>query len=257
MPATLELICDDPARGQRDPTPNQLHGLVSTLLAESDAAHQAEEKPWTAAVERLDDEHVLLRVGWLPSAPIPLTSPTVVRFGPVRHTVLEVAAEVVSYGDLASASAEEVGWELITPTWLSRSGTALPFPDPVRVLGRLVQRWNEHCPDSARIPERARRTLLDRVQLQAWSGRTWAMSIGHAERVGFVGRLVVGVKDPALHAVSSQDTDVELGAAQKSPSDAAELALASRLLAALSRFAEISGAGAQTTYGAGQLRVRL
>ena len=230
MPAEVRLLLVDPTHGRRDPTPQQLHGLVSTLLAESDEQHAAPEKPWSTAITRVSPTELEVAIGWLPIEPPPPLSPTSVRLGPSRCSVTSVDVTEVAFERLASHPADEVGLEFLTPTWTSRDSHATPFPDPVVVFTRLIARWNRYAPPPACIGVDMRRNLLDTLELRAWSGETWRFDLGRGARTGFVGRAVVGVTETGTR-------------------------MPAWLLGALSGFAELAGVGAQTTFGAGRVRV--
>ena len=228
LPAEITIRLEAPGMGGPQPTPRQLHGLVSTLLGESDAQHVAAEKPWSAVL--LDGERGRhLRIGWLAAADPPALDADTVRLGPRRFHISRVDQREFGFAELAQDSAWEVGLELITPTWFMRGGVAFPFADPLLVFGRLAQRWNVHAPEPMAIPDWLRDALLDDLELISWSGGTQPFDIGRGVRPGFVGRVVAGVSDEAPAEVC-------------------------KVLATLARFAELAGVGAQTTFGAGHVR---
>lgn len=230
MPAEVRLLLVDPTHGRRDPTPKQLHGLVSTLLAESDEQHAAPEKPWSTAITRVSPTELEVAIGWLPIESPPPLAPTSVRLGPSNYPITAIDLTQVTFERLASHPADEVGLEILTPTWTSRDGQATPFPDPIVVFTRLIARWNRYAPPPAHIDTTMRNNLLDTLELRAWSGETWRFDLGRGARTGFVGRVVVGVTETGTR-------------------------MPSRLLGALSGFAELAGIGAQTTFGAGRVQI--
>ena len=241
MPGSLLLHLGDPSRGRVEPKATQVHGMVSTLLAETDYEHKADHKPWSAAISRESRERIKVRIGWLDVRPPDGRVPAAVRLGPATYPVLNQHWHPVTFDELAARPCREVGMEFLTPTWFSRSGQSLPFPTPALVFARLADRWNQHCRPDQVIPGALRSALLDRLVLAAWSGETWRMSFGRGVRTGFVGRVVVALEE---------------GTTWVGGDEAASMAdLLPAVLGALAGFAELSGVGAQTTYGAGWVRV--
>jgi len=246
MPGELQLFLGDPTRGRREPKATQLHGMVSTLLAETDTEHTEADKPWSASLVRESRERIQARIGWLAQQPPGLHAPAEVRLGPATYPVLAHRWAPITYERLAGHSCTEVGLEFLTPTWFSRAGQSLPFPTPTLTFARLTDRWNRHSAHAQQIPGPLRSSLLDSLELLAWSGETWRMDFGRGTRTGFVGRVVVGI---------DSETPVAARPGSGNPETAPIAKLLPTLLGALAGFAELSGVGAQTTYGAGRVRV--
>lgn len=245
MPGVLRIDVGDPTRGRHQPSPKQLHGLVSTLLGETDEEHSAAEKPWSASIDRESRERLVIRVGWLRTSVPTGELPAAVRLGPATCPVLARSYIPSSFADLAACPAREVGMEFLTPTWFSRRGQALPFPEPHLVFTRLAERWNAHCQPGQGLPDPLRDALLDELELVSWSGSTWRMDLGRGVRTGFVGRMVVALADRVGTEVPGQPL----------PREASPVAdFIPTAFGALAGFAEICGVGAQTTFGAGHVR---
>ena len=251
MPGVLLFHLGDPTRGRVEPKATQLHGMVSTLLAETDFEHRSDHKPWSAAVTRESRERIEVRVGWLDVRPPEGRVTAAVRLGPGTYPVLAQRWRPVTFDQLAAHPCDEVGLEFMTPTWFSRSGQSLPFPTPALTFARLADRWNQHCEPAQVIPRSLRSALLDSLVLTAWSGETWRMDFGRGVRTGFVGRVVA-----ALDAASqTAGAGAAIAAAEGNRESAPMAELLPSVLGALAGFAELSGVGAQTTYGAGRVRV--
>jgi CRISPR-associated endoribonuclease Cas6 len=139
----------------------------------------------------------------------------------------------VSYAELAQTpAAHRVKIEVLTPLYFSRNGRDHPLPDPLLVVQSLTQRWNAHAPEPLAIPDAERRDLTATVYLAAMTGGTHTLALpGNRDQTGFVGTVQLALtRDAATHTA--------------------------RLFAALTRFANIAGIGAQTTHGFGAVRAR-
>ena len=123
--------------------------------------------------------------------------------------------------------------DVVSPLYFSRGGRDHPAPDAVLIARSLLDRWDDHAPPGLAAPAAARRHLLDTVYLVEFAGRTQRIPVGTATRqTGFVGSMTLALTRAA------DDTTAAL-------------------FAALLRFAEVAGVGAQTGYGFGAVTVRI
>lgn len=232
MPARIDIELGPAGRSLRAPNPNQLHGWACHLLGETDEEHSAGDKPWALSPPRIHHGAIHIRLAWLDDSRRPALfgqgiQPSI-RFGPAVHPVLRASGREFRWADMVAEPWSEVELEFESPTWFSRNGRRYPFPDPVLMCRRLADRWQALAEPDLLATEAVVR-LLDQVQLVDLAGQTVGMLAGKAQRVGFVGRITLRV----------HRTDQLAGTA----------------LAGLARLAELSGVGAQTTYGAGSVRV--
>jgi hypothetical protein len=221
------------------PDTRQLHGLACALF-EGDglpgAEHVGQEKPWSAAPLRpvpckASDEWTW-RAAWLPDrAPPPSQlNAEFIRVGHTSCVVVETGQRRVTHAVLASSpAASSVTVEFGSPTYFSRNGTDTAVPDPRLIVASWRRRWNASLPaaDPLTISDDDAQDLQRSLGLAAFELRTQTRDSGHGKhRAGFVGQATIAL------------------ARASSPS-------ARKLLTALSRFAEYSGTGAQTTHGFG------
>lgn len=116
-----------------------------------------------------------------------------------------------------------------SPTFFAQNGTDVVVPDPRLIAGSWRRRWNASLPatDPLVIGDDAWRDMHRLLRLAAFDMRTSARDSGHGrERGGFTG---------------SATLRLARGGAAGGPAGAA----------ALARFAEYGGTGAQTTHGFG------
>jgi CRISPR-associated endoribonuclease Cas6 len=124
--------------------------------------------------------------------------------------------------------------ELHSPTYFSENGTDVVTPDPRLIAGSWRRRWNASLPDDNPlvIHDEQWRDLNRVLRMTAFHLQTQKMDSGRGrDRTGFTGTLVL-----ALNGDVTSDT--------------------SQRFAALTRFAEFSGTGAQTTHGFGATSVQ-
>ena len=116
---------------------------------------------------------------------------------------------------------------MVSPMYFSRNGRDHPIPDPVLIVRSLARRWNVAVPATVAIPDELRDRLCAAVLLADMQGGTVAAPVTTSrDQVGFVG--TVRLELPR-HA------ELDIGV----------------VFAALMRFAELAGIGAQTTHGFG------
>lgn len=232
MPAAFRLSLGPGSRGNRAPSPKQIHGFLCHTFGESDDDHLAQTKPWATWPASLQERRrMLLRFSWLcddKDAGLDSRLGRSLRFGPVQHSVHDVQEQREAYEELMDGAATSIQFRFVSPTWFSRNGRLYPIPDPVLVFSRLADRWATFStvtldPDSVAA-------LVSTVSIADLAGATHQYPIGKADKVGFV-----GTARYSIAARSSPDT--------------------ARTMAALSRFAQYCGVGASTTFGAGAVEV--
>ncbi|AOR31085.1 hypothetical protein BFF78_08550 [Streptomyces fodineus] len=244
MPFRWSLVLKAERPTERPVPPKQLHGLAATLLEQAGADHHAQTKPYT--VSPLMAAHgrgrnapgaaAVLHLGWLPDAPRPdltLLTGTRLRLGAQFFTVASAWEEAMPYAALAMAMpAERAVMHFRSVTYFSRAGRAHPLPDPGLLYGSLIRRWNRYAPEQAHITDVEEKELLGTVVLCAHDICSSPVDLGSGTRVGFTGTATFRLHGPQTPAMQQQFT-------------------------ALSQFASIAGAGAQTTHGLGHTQVRL
>ncbi|MEU4376717.1 CRISPR system precrRNA processing endoribonuclease RAMP protein Cas6 [Pseudonocardia alni] len=229
MPATVDIRL---AAGDRDldVTPVRLHGAGCALFG-----HPAPgAAPGFSTGPLVDHGDVVWwRLGWLGAARCPTPTGSV-RIGPATRRIVGADVAEWSFAQLAAgppARAAEV--DVLSPLYFSRSGRDHPLPDPVLVVGSLARRWNQWCPVESSLTEDELRALTSSVHLTDLDGRTRTSPVRPGQdQTGFVGRVRFAVPRAAGATTAAA-------------------------FAALLRFAEIAGVGAQTGHGFGAVRVRL
>lgn len=228
-------------------TPAQLHGLACALFEGAGADHHRQNKPFRVTPLIHADEGdgdppslAALHLGWLDDHTVPamekLTG-TRVRLGAQFFTVRHVHATAVPYAALREhPPARRAVFDFHSATYFSRRGRWLPLPDPVLLYTSLIRRWQHFAPAHLTLNTERTSALLDTVALAAHEIRSVPVDLEPGLRIGFTG-----------HAA------ITLGTAA---ADAATPDIA-RTFAALSRYAQIAGVGAQTTHGLGWATVHL
>lgn len=221
------------------PDTKSLHGLACALFEGEpvpQTQHVAQEKPWTVtplqpAEDGTADEWIL-RAAWLPDTAPPLTEQDIdsVRVGHTTCVVVETAHRRVTHAALAAVPPlRNVTVEFASPTYFSRNGEDVATPDPRLIVGSWSRRWNTSLPPGSpyAITEDQLKDLHRALALTKFTLSTTTRDSGHAKpRTGFTGEATLTLSRAA------------------SPRSRT-------LLATLSRFAEYSGTGAQTTHGFG------
>ncbi|MGW0359280.1 CRISPR system precrRNA processing endoribonuclease RAMP protein Cas6 [Nocardia nova] len=226
MPALIEFFLDHPP--DLDTYPARLHGAACALLETPSTDHSGPVKHFSTAPLVFTPYGTRWRLGWLDAGPPP-SLPSAVRFGETVCAVVDQRIGVRSYHELASlaAPARSVQFSVGSPMYFSRNGRDHPLPDPVLVARSLVTRWNRHAPEEVRIEDATVRDLLQHLYLSDFEGHTVrARATYSSQQTGFLGAFTL-----ALPAAAPQATY--------------------HVLAALARYAEIAGIGAQTTHGYG------
>jgi len=224
MPALMHVFLDSPRVVVH---PKWLHGAACELFEGSEADHHAQDKPFSVGPVRGISGGALWRLGWLADSPLPDLA-GVVRFGSVFHEVREHQVEEISFAALAAGRPVcSAGLAMVSPMYFSRNGRDHPIPDPVLIVRSLARRWNVAVPATVAIPDELRDRLCATVLLADMQGGTVAAPVTTSrDQVGFVG--TVRLELPR-HA------ELDIGV----------------VFAALMRFAELAGIGAQTTHGFG------
>jgi CRISPR-associated endoribonuclease Cas6 len=231
MPAviTLDLL---PA-GDLQLCPARLHGAACALVEPLwDGGHNAQRKPFSTGPLVTHSGVARWRLGWLPSTP-PRLSPQIVRFGPQPCRVVSCDVHDVPFGSLAGGQpAWSADLEILSPLYFSRNGRDHPLPDPVLMLRSALERWNAFTPDPFQISELAAGDLLGAVRLASMDGQTVSTPVSATmHQTGYVGTVRLALTRAAGASVAGA-------------------------FAALLRFADLAGLGAQTTHGFGAIRLQ-
>jgi hypothetical protein len=236
MPAVIELR-------PVVPDTRQLHGLACALFEgdATDVGHLSQDKPfsiWPLRPAPGGDgqegsrQDWVLRAAWLPEGPPPPGSICLseVRIGHLACAVTETTAHTVTHAQLAAGPpAASARLSFRSPVYFSQNGTDILLPDPRLIVGSWRRNWDASLPDGheLRTGEDVWRDLRRAVRLARFELRTATMDSGRGyARAGFTGTARL-----QLAKTASRD-------------------LAARF-AALARFAEFCGTGAQTTHGFG------
>jgi CRISPR-associated endoribonuclease Cas6 len=226
------LLQPSSATFQRQVTPAQLHGLTCALLEDAGADHHGQHKPFsvTPLLQAPEDAHLAeLRLGWLDDEAVPplekLTGDRV-RLGAQFFTVRNVQGGGIPYTALrAHPPARRATFEFRSATYFARRGRWLPLPDPVLVYAGLARRWDAFAPEP--LDPDLVRDLLNTVALTAHDIRTAPVDLGPSIRIGFTGHAAFTLDQTATNTATRG------------------------LFAALTRYADVAGTGAQTTHGLG------
>lgn len=225
MPAvvTLDLV---PQPGLQV-YPARLHGAACTLMEPTSAEHHAQRKPFSAGPLMGEGGMIRWRLGWLPEDVLAL-APQAVRFGPLDCPVLRCDVRPVPFASLANGPpAWSAELELLSPLYFSRNGRDHPLPDPVLIVQSALARWNAFAPPVLAVPPEVAHELAATVWLAAFEGRAESAPVtATMHQTGFVGSVRLALTRAAGPAVAGA-------------------------FAALMRFADIAGLGAQTTHGFG------
>lgn len=238
MPAIVELRLRAQGNSGRSrppgPTTRQLHGLACTLFEgarTADDRHVAAEKPFTIWPLRPAPGGWLLRAAWLPPG-FPQTimaATSEVRLGPVQYTVTDLALRTTSHDDLAAADpAEGARLTFLSPAYFSQNGTTVTDPDPRLIAGSWRRRWNASLPPGSdlHIDAPLWRDLHLALHVTGNGITLQPRDTGYSERLGMTGTLTLRLESGASPSVRQS-------------------------FAALTRFAEYCGTGAQVTHGFG------
>lgn len=212
------------------PTTVQVHGLACALFeGVGFAGHEDQEKPFSIwpLTPLPDGWH--LRAAWLAPgfSQQVLASCGRLRVGPIFCTVTDLALHPESFTDIASGDAcDGVRLSFRSPTYFSSNGTRVE-PDPRLIIGSWQRRWNTYADDGLEIPDEDLRMITRSTRLTEFDLRTQPHDTGYGRtRHGFTGTAILRLDKSASGETRAQFT-------------------------ALSRFAEFSGTGAQTTHAFG------
>ncbi|MGV9921954.1 CRISPR system precrRNA processing endoribonuclease RAMP protein Cas6 [Streptomyces cellulosae] len=221
---------DDGTRPSRV-TPAQLHGLACALLEGAGADHHGQTKPFSITPLLQAPHapgHALLTLGWLDDQTVPPLEKRVgeqVRIGAQFFSIEDVIAEGASYATLlALPTAERVTMDFLSVTHFTRSGRWIPLPDAELLYTSLARRWNAYA--EIPLPNPLITELRETVALTAHDVKSAPVGIGQGHRIGFLGQATFTLTGTVHPEVASA-------------------------FMALSHFAELAGAGAQTTHGLG------
>jgi CRISPR-associated endoribonuclease Cas6 len=213
--------------------PARLHGAVCALVErEHCGEHRAQRKPFSVGpLLGGGSGAARWRLGWLADQ-APRLAPEVVRFGPHPCAVVRSDTREVPFASLAAGPpAWSAELDVISPLYFSRNGRDHPLPDPVLVLRSTMDRWNAFASAALAVPEPVGRELLATVWLAAMDGRTESTPVtATMHQTGFVGTARLALTRAAGRTAATA-------------------------FAALMRFADIAGIGAQTTHGFGAVRL--
>jgi CRISPR-associated endoribonuclease Cas6 len=231
MPAIVEMRLR-PSR-PLEPTTRQLHGLACTVFeGTSSPNHVSQDKPFTIWPLNQDPDGWLLRAAWLPSS-LPhsvLAACGQLRIGPVTCAVTDLAFHPALHSDLASGPPlTEAQLTFGSPTYFTQNGTHIVQPDPRLIAGSWRRRWNTSLPDHdpLTVDDDQWRDLHHALRLTAYNLRTESRDTGHGHpQTGFTGTATLRLDKTASAPVR-------------------------QTFGTLTRFAEFSGTGAQTTHGFG------
>ncbi len=231
MPAvvTLDLV---PQPGMQV-YPARLHGAACALIEPSwDGSHAAQRKPFSVGPLVEESGVARWRLGWLPEETLAV-EPSVVRFGALACPVLRCDVRAVSFASLAGGPpAWSAELDILSPLYFSRNGRDHPLPDPVLIIQSALARWNAFAPAGLSVPPDVERELASTVWLAAFDGRTESVPVtATMHQTGFAGSVRLALTRAASPVVASA-------------------------FAALMRFTEIAGLGAQTTHGFGAIHLR-
>jgi hypothetical protein len=235
VPTAIEfrLTCDRPI----DPDTRQLHGLTCAIFeGDGSAGHLSQDKPFTVWPLRPapadPGQAWMFRAGWLPhgSPPERIMSLSEVRIGHATCAITETTGRTISHAQLAAGPRSGIAQVTFhSPVYFTQNGTDTVLPDPRLILGSWRRSWNSSLPDSheLRISDDAWRDVHRATRLAAFDLRTATMDSGRGyARAGFTGT-------------------VTLRLGKEAPAESATR------FAALARFAEFCGTGAQATHGFG------
>jgi CRISPR-associated endoribonuclease Cas6 len=235
MPAIIELRLK--ATRPLVPETRQLHGLACALFEDgtSTVTHLSQDKPfsvWPLQPSGDTGQDWTLRAGWLPGTPPPqaLMCLTQVRAGRVTCAVTETHVRAITHAQLAATPpASSASFTFRSPVYFAQNGTGTVLPDPRLIIASWRRNRDGWLPadHELRIGDDAGREIHRAARLADYELRTTTMDSGHGyARAGFTGTITLRL---------GKGTSREL---------------ATRF-AAVARFAEICGTGAQTTHGFG------
>lgn len=233
MPVIVELRlrADRVTRSPYVPTTVQVHGLACTLFEGAGAAsHEAPEKPFSIWPLEPAPDGWLLRAAWLAPgfSQQVLAACGQLRLGPILCTVTDLALRPASFEDLADGPpCVGVRLSFRSPTYFSSNGTSVVEPDPRLMVGSWQRRWNAYADPGLVIPDEDLRLITKSLRLTEYDLRTQSHDTGYGRtRHGFTGTATLRLDKSAPPESRAQFT-------------------------ALTRFADFSGTGAQTTHGFG------
>ena len=231
MPAIVEMRLR-PSR-PLEPTTRQLHGLACAVFEGTySASHVGQDKPFTIWPLNPDPDGWLLRAAWLPSG-LPhsvLAACGQLRIGSVTCAVTDLAFRPAVHTDLANGPPlTEAQLTFRSPTYFTQNGTHVVLPDPRLIAGSWRRRWNASLPgqDPLTIDDDQWRDLHHALRLTAFNLHTQSRDAGHGHpQTGFTGTATLRLDKNTPTAIH-------------------------QAFGTLTRFAEFSGTGAQTTHGFG------
>ena len=248
MPVIVELrlhptAAAPPGRPRApEPTTRQLHGLACALFEgarSTDEAHAAHDKPFAIwPLRPATPGGWLLRGAWLPAG-FPqnvLAATGEARLGPIACTVTDLAFRTATHEELAGTEqADGARITLLSPAYFSQNGAYVTEPDPRLIVGSWRRRWNASLPgedDGLLIDDDLWRDIHLALHVTGAGITLEPRDTGYRQQAGMTGTLTLRLETGAPPLVR-------------------------QAFAALSRFAEYCGTGAQVTHGFGATRTTL
>lgn len=225
---------------QKEVKGDTVHGLIFSLFPPeiATAVHKKKEKPFSLRGFSFKDGELKLKLSLLEDNLFP---PLVGRYylekegfylsgislKPILPGGLK-EEESISYEELLCLEPQEhYCIDFLTPTTFRHGPWDYPLPHPEMLFTSLYRKWKSFW-DFPLSEEELRRSVYKKVYILAHRIRVEKVDFSFGNLRGFVGNVVIGVKDKEL----------------------------SRLLHALLKFGEFSGAGRKSTMGMGVMALR-
>lgn len=141
------------------------------------------------------------------------------------------------YAQAMSLHPEGARLRFLSPTAVTSGGQTWDRPIPVLIWGGLASRWKQHAPKELRVPESFWEWCRDKLKCGMYDVRPAMARLGNGQKPPLEGFVGLGLFKWPLR-------------------DEADLEMA-RWGALLALFAEYAGIGAKTSYGCGEVEVRL
>jgi CRISPR-associated endoribonuclease Cas6 len=223
MPARIDVVLAH--KPELEVYPARLHGAACAWFEHQDSDH-SQRKTFSVGPLTGNATESRWTLGWLGDANPPPV-PDKVTFGESMAVVVDSTVTPIRFAQLASAPpAALIDFEIVSPMFFSRNGRDYPLPDPVLVTGSLAASWNRHA-KQVQIGAELLEELARCVYLADMDGYTARAPVSYSvKQVGYIGTFTIGLTAVASHECRS-------------------------VLAALARFAPVSGVGASTARGFG------
>lgn len=207
-----------------------LHALACTFFEQSDADHDADNKPFTVRLAQPTPAGTRLTLAWLRDDPPPATVvPTALRLGPRHVDVIAFRADKTPLNTLGGTStAHRIHFEVTSPTKFRHNGSDYPLPDPYLTYAGLARRLHVLSPNSVDV--NLARSLARSIVIYRHDIHTEAFTWHGSPSAGFTGSVTFGI--PTTSPLDSR-----------------------RLFIKLTHFATIAGVGHGTTHGLGAVQL--